>query len=101
MIDPTGFGRFDDQIRLAVLGGELPGSRVVPHFGLGHVFQVALRRAGSHPCEYGLDLLIGERTIVLEFLDTDRLVDVPRRHLTRAHALRDRAHPRTHFLVGP
>ena len=58
-----------------------------------HVLRVALRRAGVDPLGDRLDLLVGERAIVLEFLDADGLVDVPGRHLSRLHAVLDRPRP--------
>ena len=58
------------------------------------VFRVALRRALIDPVHDRVDLLIAERHVVLEFLDADASVDMPRRHLTRGHAVFHRPRPR-------
>ena len=65
-------------------------------FGGGMSFGIALRRAAVDPADDRVDLLVGQRHVVLEFLDADAAVDVPRRHLPRARRARliERAHGR-------
>ena len=64
----------------------------------GMILRIALRRSAVDPADDRVDLLVGERHVVLELLDADAAVDVPRRHLARRHALLDRAGPGTRFL---
>src|SRR5206468_12766286 len=40
------------------------------------------------------DLVVGQRRVVLELLNADILVDMPRRHLALDHALTNRFRPR-------
>ncbi len=44
------------------------------------------------------DLIVGERHVVLEMLNSDRLVQMPGRHLAGHHALLDRLSPTAGFL---
>ena len=71
----------DDEIWRADLPGarlgELPGSR--------EVCRVALGRPGIDPFHDCFDLAVGQRWIVLEFRNADRLVDMPWRHGSRGH----------------
>ena len=95
------FRRSDDEIRRTVsvsdtlplvVGHERPGRR--------HVLRIALRRAGVHPADDRVDLLVGERDVVLEFLHAHAAVDVPRRHLARFDAVLDRPRPGPRLFVG-
>ena len=91
---------FHDDVGWAVavaLG--LPVERVATG-GRRHVGGVALRRALIDPADDRVDLLVGERHVVLELLHADAAVDVPRRHLARRHALADRTGPRPRVLIG-
>src|SRR5260370_690283 len=80
--------RPDDEVRLAeavahglplVVGDERPGRR--------QIVRIALWRARAHPADDHVHLLVSQRHVVLEFLDANALVDVPRRQLPRRHAL--------------
>src|SRR4029434_6532165 len=61
--------------------------------------RVTLQRAAVDPSHDGGDLLVAQRTIVLEVLNSDRLDDVPRRHLTRLDAELDGGGPGTRLLI--
>ena len=52
------------------------------------------------PADDRLDLLVAQRHVVLEVLNADAAVDVPRRHLPRLDALLDGPRPGARFLVG-
>ena len=73
---------------------------VTERLGRRQVLRIALQRAAVDPADDRVDLLVAERHVVLELLDADARVDVPRRHLARADALLDRARPRARLLVG-
>src|SRR6202008_5080573 len=60
----------------------------------------ALPRSGVDPLDDRCDFFVGQRRIVLVFLDADGLVDEPRRHLTLADALLDGLRPGPGFAVG-
>src|SRR5205814_5778737 len=75
-----------------VVGRPLPRRR--------HILRVAERRTAINPLSDRSDLVVTQRHVVLELLDADRLVDVPRRHLSRRHALLDRPRPRTRLFVS-
>ena len=93
--------RVDDQIRRPA-----EEIRVVPDVVVGeldrrrHVVGVAARRTGVDPADDRVDLLVGQRAVVLEVPDADRLVDVPRRHLPRLDAGLDGPRPGPRFRVG-
>ena len=72
---------------------------VGPRLRRGHVFRIALRRAGGDPLDDRVDLRVAQRPVVLELLNADRLVEMPRRHLARLDAGRDRLRPGPRFLV--
>ncbi len=73
--------RADDEVGRPELRGETPlGSGGQLRRGR-RVGGITLRRAGVRPGNDRLDLLCGERGVVLERLDADVAVDVPRRHL--------------------
>ena len=95
-------GGADDQIGL---GAEerrvVPALAVRPLLRRRHVLRIALRRACVDPLHDRGDLLVGERSIVLELLDADGLVDVPWRHLARFDAGLDRTRPRPGLLERP
>ena len=88
--------RLDDQIRLflAERRREIPALTIGPLLGLRHVLRVALRRARVHPAHDRVELFVGERSVVLEFLDADAPIDLPRWHLALRHARLDRLGPR-------
>ena len=92
--------RLDDQIRRA----DRPRLRVGVDLRRRHVGRVAARRAAVGPLGDRGDLVVAQRRIVVELLDADVLLDVPRRHhaglRADAGALLDRARPRPHVLVG-
>src|SRR4029453_3533575 len=92
----------DDEVRLLLAepGSVVPPLIRRPNPGRRHVFEVALQRALIDPGQYRRDLFIAERSIILELLDSDGLVDMPRRHLARLDSCADRARPRTCLLVG-
>ena len=94
--------RLDDQVRflLPEAGREIPALILGPRPRRRHVLRIAFRRAVVHPADDGVDLRVGQRPIVLELLDADRLVDVPRRHLPVGDAGADRACPRPRLGVG-
>jgi hypothetical protein len=93
--------RLDDEIGwTAEQLGEVPDRGVGPLDRRRHVLRIAHRRATVHPLGDRLDLAIGQRSIVLELLNADVLVDVPRRHLARHHACLDRLRPRPRLLIG-
>ena len=92
--------RGNDQIRLPEQLRRLPFVVGRPLSRRRQVVGVAERRAAIHPLSDCCDLLVGQRHVVLELLDADRLVDVPRRHLPRRDALLDRPRPRTRLFVG-
>src|SRR5207253_10238091 len=79
----------------------LPEQLVSDRLERRHVLRVALRRALVHPRDDRLDLLVAERHVVLELLDADAPVDVPRRHLPRGYAVLDRARPWADLFEGP
>ncbi len=85
---------------MSQLRGKPPRALVGPDARLRHVLRIALRRAGVDPSDDRVDLVVGQRPIVLEMLDADRPVDVPRRHLPRRHARLDGACPRARLFVG-
>ncbi len=92
-------GRLDDEVRRTeavahrfpfVVGDERLGRR--------EIFRIALHGAAVDPADDRVQLIVAQRHVVLEVLHADALVDVPRRHLPRRHALLDRAGPRPHVL---
>src|SRR6185295_17377038 len=72
----------DDEIGRA----DRPGALIRIDLRRRHVGRVAARRAAVGPLRDGGDLVVAERGIVVEFLDADVLLDVPRRH--HPHAVR-------------
>src|SRR6185295_16136235 len=90
----------DDEIGRA----DRPGALIRIDLRRRHVGRVAARRAAVGPLRDGGDLVVAERGIVVEFLDADVLLDVPRRHhpgaRPHAGALLDRARPRPHVFVA-
>src|SRR6185436_9073372 len=84
--------RLDDQVRfrLAECGRKVPALAVWPLLRRGHVFRITLWRPTVDPADDRVDLLVGERAIVLEFLNTDAAIDLPRWHLTVGHPRLDR-----------
>ena len=84
-----------DQIRLA----DLPDRPVRELRHLRHVSLVAHGRPGVHPGRDRRDLLVAQRNVVLELLDSDVLVDVPGGHLPGDDAVLDRPGPGPHFSV--
>ena len=81
-----------------------PAGAVVPHARGRQVGRVAAGRTGIGPLGDQRDFFVAERRIVLEVLNPDFLLDVPRRHYARARADAgaglDRARPRTGLFVG-
>ena len=64
------------------------------------VLGVAPRRTVLHPVADRRDLVVGQRLVVLEALQADLGVDVPRGHLARFDLGPDRPRPRTGLLIG-
>ena len=62
--------------------GESPHVLVGKFLRRRHVPWIAFRCAGIHPSRDQVDLLVGERPVVLEMLDPDRPINVPWRHLS-------------------
>ena len=48
---------------------------------LFEILRVPRQSSGIHPVDYGGDLFVGQRPVVLEVLDADSLIDMPRRHM--------------------
>src|SRR5437588_7958371 len=69
--------RIDHQIGLPKLLGELPAILVWPLLGYRQVLRISKRRAFIHPAPDGGDLFVTQRYVVLEFLNADRLVQMP------------------------
>src|SRR6185503_11425810 len=70
--------RLDDEIRRAsefLLG--LPLRRIRPLHGRRKIRAATERRSAIDPTSERFDLVVAQRDVVLEFLDTDGLVDVP------------------------
>ena len=89
-------GILHDQIRLA----DLP-RRPIRKVDRGrHIRRIAQRGATIDPASNQIDFCIGQRRVVLELLDPDRLVDVPGRHLASHDPVLDRPGPRADLLVG-
>ena len=80
--------------------GEVPDVVTGELLGRREVLRVALRCARVDPPHDVVELVVGERAIVLELLDAERPIDVPRRHLPRGDAALDRADPRPHLFIG-
>ena len=66
----------------------------------GHVLRIAQRRAGVHPADERRDLRVAEAAVVLELLDADGAVDVPRRHQALRHLPLDLVRVLARVLVG-
>ena len=85
----------DDEIGLAdvpdIVVFELPWRR--------HVGHVALLRALVDPRRDRRDLLLGQRGVVLEFLNADVALDVPRRHQARDRLCLDRSRVRPRVFI--
>ena len=94
----VGFG-FDDEIRRTQILLTFPLIRLGKLFRRRHVLQIAERRSGIDPADDRADLVVGQRHVVLELLNADILVDMPRRHLALDHALTDRFRPRACLVV--
>ena len=94
-----GGGR-DDQIGCA----DLPGGVVREHSGGRQVGRIAARRSGVRPSRDPGNLRIGQRDVILEFLNADLFLDEPRRHrppaVAQRRALLDRPGEWTHLLIG-
>ncbi len=75
-------GNLDDEIRRA----DVPCLVVWERRRRRQVGRVAARRAGVGPRGDRRDLFVGQRRVVLELLDADVPLDVPRRHDAAAHA---------------
>ena len=93
------FAGLDDDVRRSVavaLG--LPVQRVVDRFRRRHIGRVAFDGALIDPLDDRVDLVVGKRHVVLEVLNPDAAVDVPRRHLTRRHSRPNGFRPRPRVL---
>src|SRR3984893_14116886 len=91
--------RLDDDIRLAELSGQLPSFITRPHLGGGDVFRVPGQFARIDPPDDRVNLLIRQRSVVLETLDSYRSIHVPRRHITGGHAVLDFFRPRERLFI--
>src|SRR5262249_18222623 len=92
--------RLDHYVGRTKLPGKRPQVLVRPLTLTRQIVWVSKRCAGIDPTQDRVNLRVAERTVVLEMLNADRLVDVPRRHLPRCDATPDRLRPRANFLVG-
>ncbi len=92
----VGLGQGDDHVGLA----DVPLVHIAEDTRGRHVCRIAGRRALIDPAGDDPDLGVGQRWIVLELVDADVPVDVPRRHLARGHLLFDRPRPGPGVLVG-
>ncbi len=95
----VGRGLDDEVRRSAQLLRKVPHVVVRELLRCGHVLRIALRCAGVDPRNHRLELLVGQRTIVLEGLNADGAIDMPRGHLSRGDARSNRPHPRADLLV--
>ena len=86
----------DNHVRLA----DVPPVEIRKLPGARQVRGIAFRRALIHPSRNGRDLRVVERWIVLEFIDADVPVDVPRWHLPLDHLFLDRPRPGPGVLIG-
>ncbi len=75
-------GQADDEVGFA----RRPDDVVVEFQGWRHVRRITLRGAGAVPRVDRCDFPVVERHVVLEVLDADVLLDVPRRHGARSIA---------------
>ena len=93
-------GCFDDQIRRPKT--RLQKERVVvrPLPRRRHILRASHRSPGIDPAHDEVDLFVGQRRVVDEFLDADRLVEGPGRHLAPGDACLDRSNPGPRILVG-
>src|SRR5439155_16705664 len=64
------------------------------------VLRVSEWRAGINPTDNRIDLPVGQRPIVLEALDSNSLVNMPRRHVPRDNTFPDGFRPRAYLLIG-
>ena len=85
-----------NQIGLAVL----PGVGIRELAQRRHIGRVSPWRPRIDPLDDRGDLLVRQRRIVLELLDTDPAIEVPRRHHARGDAIPDRPCPGPHLLIG-
>jgi hypothetical protein len=72
---------------------------VTSGFGRRHVLRIAFGRARIDPANDRVDLRVAQRHVVLEIVDADAHVDMPRRHLTRDDTLLDGTCPRARILI--
>lgn len=93
------FRQGNNQVGFAVLP-ELPPLLVGEGARRRQVGRISPDRAAVHPAHDGRDFLVGQRRIVAEMLDTDVLVDKPRRHFASHNFHLDRSSPRPHLLVS-
>ena len=90
----------DDIRRTAEFPLSLPFSRIRPFHGGRQVSPVTQGRSAINPASDRLDLIVAQGDVVLELLDADRLVQIPRRHLARLGPSFHGRCPRPDFLVG-
>src|SRR5262245_28588954 len=96
------FQRLDHDIRRTVtVGFGLPVQRGRGRAEWRHVGRITFGGAVIDPLDDGRDLGVGERHVVLELLDADALVDVPRWHLTLDYTSADRFRPGASLGEGP
>ena len=95
-------GGADHEVRLAelrVFVRQTPDVVLRPLDRRRHVIRVAQRRPRVDPADDRVDLGVAQRNVVGEFADTDRRIDMPRRHDAPHDLFTDRACPRPHLLI--
>ena len=90
----------DDQVGFPEALGELPHARIRELRRGRQVRLVAKGHVAVEPGDEGVHLLVGQAPIVLELLNADGAVDVPRRHDPRGHLLADARRVALDGLVG-
>ena len=93
--------RLENQVRRAVeLLSEVPDRLVWPGDRGWHIFRIASRRTAVDPAGNRVNLLVRQRAVVLEVLDTDGTIEMPRGHLPRRHTILDGPRPGPRILIG-
>src|SRR5262249_18263466 len=85
--------------RLPEVLRQLPPERIGELHGRRHVLRIAGRHSAVHPADNRRDLLVAEAPVVLELLNADRPIDVPRRHEALRHLALDLVRVLARILV--